>query len=182
MRSRNTGRSAVIAVLVTALVALFSGAPASAAAPAPVPALSAPITGTFTDASGGTGTAVGTFTPTGFVADGSTLLANGVADLTLTDSAGQRIGTQSQAISVPVGVAAASCQILDLVLGPLDLNLLGLVVHLDRVHLNITADAGPGNLLGNLLCAIAHLLDPGPLTNLQALAALLNQILALLRG
>jgi hypothetical protein len=55
-------------------------------------------------------------------------------------------------------------------------------VHLDRVHLNITAESGPGNLLGNLLCAIAGLLDPGPLTNLQALADLLNQILALLRG
>ena len=48
---------------------------------------------------------------------------------------------------------SGSCQILDLRLGPLDLNLLGLVVHLDMVHLNITAEPGPGNLLGNLLCA-----------------------------
>jgi len=76
----------------------------------------------------------------------------------MTDSAGQQVGTVSQAVTVPVGVAAASCQILDLVLGPLDLDLLGLVVHLNQVHLNITADAGPGNLL----CAIAGLLDPGP--------------------
>lgn len=67
-------------------------------------------------------------------------------------------------------------------LGPLDLDLLGLVVHLNQVHLNITADAGPGNLLGNLLCAIAGLLDPGPLSNLQALVNLLNQILAILGG
>ena len=186
MRVKNTGRAAVIAVLVTALVALFTGAGPASAAPAPaapaVPALTAPIAGTFTDAAGGTGTAAGTFTPTDFVADGSTLLANGVADVTLTDSAGQQVGSESRAVTVPVGVAAASCEILDLVLGPLDLDLLGLVVHLDRVHLNITAESGPGNLLGNLLCAIAGLLDPGPLTNLQALVNLLNQILALLRG
>jgi hypothetical protein len=81
---------------------------------------------------------------------------------------------------MPVGVQQASCEILDLVLGPLDLDLLGLVVHLDRVHLNITAEPGPGNLLGNLLCAIAGLLNPGPLTDLQALINLLNQIIALL--
>lgn len=183
MRFGNLGRSAVITVIIAALVALFSGAGTASAATAPaVPALSTPVTGTFTDASGGTGTAAGTFTPTGFVSDGSNVLANGVADLILTDSAGQQVGTESQTVSVPVGVAAASCQILDLVLGPLDLDLLGLVVHLNQVHLNITADAGPGNLLGNLLCAIAGLLDPGPLTNLQALVALLNQILAVLGG
>jgi hypothetical protein len=186
MRVRKTGIAAIVAVLVTAMVALFTGAGPASAAPAPaapaIPALSTPITGTFTDTSGGTGTAAGTFTPTDFATDGSTLLANGVADVTMTDSAGQQVGTESRAVTVPVGVAAASCEILDLVLGPLDLDLLGLVVHLDRVHLNITAESGPGNLLGNLLCAIAGLLDPGPLTNLQALVDLLNQILALLRG
>ena len=31
--------------------------------------------------------------------------------------------------------ATGSCEILDLTLGPLDLDLLGLVVHLDQVHL-----------------------------------------------
>jgi hypothetical protein len=74
--------------------------------------------------------------------------------------------------------ATGSCEILDLVLGPLDLNLLGLVVHLDRVHLNITAVPGPGNLLGNLLCAVAHLLDSNAAGN--ALANLLNRIFRLL--
>jgi hypothetical protein len=52
--------------------------------------------------------------------------------------------------------------ILNLVFGPLDLNLLGLQVHLDRVVLNITAQPGAGNLLGNLLCAVAGLLNGGP--------------------
>jgi len=55
---------------------------------------------------------------------------------------------------------AGSCQILDLTLGPLDLDLLGLVVHLDVVHLNITAQRGPGNLLGNLLCGLVGILNP----------------------
>ena len=57
---------------------------------------------------------------------------------------------------------------------------IGLVVHLDTVHLNITAQPGAGNLLGNLLCAVAGLLDGGGL--LTGLSDLLNQILAILRG
>ena len=48
---------------------------------------------------------------------------------------------------------------LHLVLGPLDLDLLGLVVHLDKVVLDITAVPGAGALLGNLLCAVVGLLD-----------------------
>jgi hypothetical protein len=51
---------------------------------------------------------------------------------------------------VPAGI----CTVLDLVLGPLDLNLLGLLVHLDRVQLRITADP-KGGLLGGLLCGLA---------------------------
>jgi hypothetical protein len=52
------------------------------------------------------------------------------------------------------------------------------VVTLDVVHLNITAEQGPGNLLGNLLCAIAGLLDGGG--PLAGITALLNQILGAL--
>jgi hypothetical protein len=46
------------------------------------------------------------------------------------------------------------CPVLNLTLGPLDLNLLGLIVHLDQVHLTITADS-EGGLLGQLLCGLA---------------------------
>jgi len=46
------------------------------------------------------------------------------------------------------------CDVLELTLGPLDLNLLGLMVHLDTVHLVITADS-EGGLLGSLLCSLA---------------------------
>jgi len=80
--------------------------------------------------------------------------------------------------------AAASCPILNLVLGPLDLNVLGLQVHLNQVVLNIVAQSGAGNLLGNLLCAVAGLLDGGsPLSGLLGqLSTLLNQILGVLGG
>ena len=82
----------------------------------------------------------------------------------------------------PQAAAALSCQILNLVLGPLDLDLLGLKVHLDTVHLNITAQGGPGNLLGNLLCAVAGLLDGSTGLNgiLNGIVKLLNQMLAVL--
>jgi hypothetical protein len=75
-----------------------------------------------------------------------------------------------------------SCGILHLELGPLDLDLLGLVVHLDQVVLDITAEPGPGNLLGNLLCSIAGLLDGGsPLEQiLNQLVGLLNQLIGAL--
>ena len=81
---------------------------------------------------------------------------------------------------------AATCNILNLDLGPLDLNLLGLVVHLDEVVLDITAVSGTGQLLGNLLCAVAGLLDGGPGGILGGLLGqlsnLLNQILGILNG
>jgi len=81
-----------------------------------------------------------------------------------------------------MAAAAATCNILHLVLGPLDLNLLGLKVHLNKVVLDITAQSGSGNLLGNLLCAVAHLLDntSPTLTNLLQLSSLLNRIIGLL--
>ena len=88
-------------------------------------------------------------------------------------------GTPSVPFQVPVQ-ASGSCRILDLTLGPLHLDLLGLVVDLNQVHLTITAQQGPGNLLGNLLCAVANLLNNtgNTPTALQQIANLLNQILA----
>src|SRR3954469_22429643 len=77
---------------------------------------------------------------------------------------------------------AGACSILNLVLGPLHLNLLGLIVDLNRVVLNIIGQTGAGNLLGNLLCAVAGLLDGNPLgQQLGQVAALLNSLLAILQ-
>jgi hypothetical protein len=50
--------------------------------------------------------------------------------------------------------ASPTCQVLDLVLGPLNVQLLGLVVDLNQVHLSITATRG-GGILGDVFCQLA---------------------------
>ncbi len=73
------------------------------------------------------------------------------------------------------------CRILFLDVGPIFLDVLGLQVRTSRITVDITAVAGSGNLLGNLLCQVAHLLDQNPL-NLTLIQNLLNQINAILAG
>ena len=51
-----------------------------------------------------------------------------------------------------------------------------------QVVLNITAQPGPGNLLGNLLCDVANLLNGGLSGLLTNLVADLNNILNILNG
>jgi len=79
----------------------------------------------------------------------------------------------------PANVTGASTNILHLSLGPVDLNLLGLNVSLDNcdngpVTVDITAESGPGKLLGNLLGGLSHLLD-GP-ANGNAIANKIDKI------
>jgi len=161
------------------------GSPA-AAAPAPARAAAGTMTSAVDGTFGNGGTVSGTFTPKRFAAQNGALVAIGTLHSVLTDAAGSTVGTADTAVTLPVqlpagGVSAlAACPILHLVLGPLDLNLLGLTVHLNTVVLDITAISGPGNLLGNLLCAIAGLLDGGLNAPLAQIVALLNAILALL--
>ena len=49
----------------------------------------------------------------------------------------------------------AVCPILNLILGPLHLDLLGLIVDLNQVHLTVTADP-TGGVLGSLFCSLAN--------------------------
>lgn len=150
------------------------------------------IKGTF----GNGGTVTGKFTPRRFLVNGAgELVAAGKLRATLTRASGKVVGTETKHVRIPVrtigGVAptartaanmrAASCDILNLVLGPLDLDLLGLQVHLDKVVLKIDAAPGAGNLLGNLLCAVAGLLDGGQSGLLTQISQILNSILAILR-
>ena len=100
---------------------------------------------------------------------------------------GVMIPVDTSSLGAPGGArAAATCPVLDLRLQPIDLNLLGLRVHLDTVHLAVDAQSGSGNLLGNLLCGVVGLLDQNPLSglvgNLQQLSAALNSIVSLLGG
>lgn len=77
-----------------------------------------------------------------------------------------------------------TCPILHLELGPLDLDLLGLRVQLNQVVLDVTAIPGPGNLLGNLLCAVAGLLDGVDLGEVlgRLLQSLIDALIRILEG
>jgi hypothetical protein len=154
---------AIATVLAPVSVAPVSAAPASAIT-------QIPIVGTIA----GGGTFAGTLNLTKFATSNGTLAAVGTLTGTLTNAAGQ-VTTILQTVTLPVANITGTCDILHLDLGPLSLNILGLQVDLSRIVLDITAQAGAGNLLGNLLCSVANVLnDP------NALSRLLNQILALL--
>jgi hypothetical protein len=168
----NRARLALACVLALALALALPTAKARAA--------TLPVSGAGTV--NGTGVDLtGVLNLTKFVVNNGQLLAVGTLTGTLTDAAGNVLATlTNQPVQIPVlfgpNATTGSCTILDLVLGPLHLDLLGLVVDLNQVHLTITAQQGPGNLLGNLLCAVANLLN-GPNLNLNGLAGLLNNIL-----
>jgi hypothetical protein len=85
----------------------------------------------------------------------------------------------TQSVTALVTGLQATCTILELTLGPLDLNLLGLEIHLDEVHLVITANPA-GGILGQLLCALANLLNTGGL--LTQIVGLLQKILQALQA
>lgn len=106
---------------------------------------------------------------------------------TLTGKLGKRTVKPRQ-VSIPASVpsplsgaavTSAACPILHLILGPLNLNLLGLQVNLNQVVLDITAQSGSGALLGNLLCSVSHLLDTQSVLGSQ-LSGLLNIVQSLL--
>ena len=125
------------------------------------------------------GTFSGTLTTTSFQVINGVLNAVGTISGTLTNTLGQVVGTLTNApITIPLTGLTGSCPILSLHTGQINLSLLGLNVVLSPIDLQITAQAAPGNLLGNLLCAVAHLLDSGG--SLTSIAMLLNQILAAL--
>jgi len=87
----------------------------------------------------------------------------------------------SHAGSPTVTGAGTTTQILNLSIAPVDLDVLGLEVKLDNcdngpVTVAVGAVSGPGNLLGNLLSSVAHLLDsPGNPAN--AITMKIQQIL-----
>ena len=173
--------------LATAIAFAPVMTPLAQAKPKDASSVEIPVAGV---ARGGTGEKfAGTFTLQQFVNDNGQVKAIGTIAGTVTDLAGNVVGTSLQNVAIPVTVGqvataapaaigiAAVCPILHLDLGPLSLDLLGLNIDLSRVILDITAVSGAGNLLGNLLCAVVGLLD-----NPSGLAALLNQILGILAG
>lgn len=99
----------------------------------------------------------------------SSLLSNVANDITAPSSVG-----------TPAASTAGTTNILHLSVGPLNLNLLGLDVRLDNcsngpVTVDVSAQSGPGNLLGNLLTDVAGLLDNTHLST-RAIDTLLTQL------
>src|SRR4051812_27390679 len=171
------------AVALFSAASLFGGGAAAtmatAASAAPQVGAAAPHTGSITSSSPIPCT-LGGVAGTCDLAVTSVTLVDGVLNAvgTVTGTvAGAPVTVPFQA---PLQATAGSCPVLDLTLGPLHLDLLGLVVDLNQVHLTIVAQPGPGNLLGNLLCAVTHLLDnTGAGGNaVQNLINLINGILA----
>jgi hypothetical protein len=185
------GRYRSLALVVATLGTL-------AALPASTCAQSLDVTGTVTNRVGrAVGTFAGTLDLTQFqINNAGDLVAVGTLTGTLTSRGGDVMSTVSRTVAVPVAALAGQellgvCEILHLELGPLDLNVLGLVVHLDRVVLDISANPA-GGLLGELLCALADGLGLdlgdllglpiGDLLDLINLAGLLDDVLDILNG
>ena len=110
-----------------------------------------------------------------------------VDNLLVTTTATLKKGDQASATTSSYQFASsvyqftASCGILLLDLGPLHLDLLGLVVDLNEVVLNITAESGANNLLGNLLCALTGLLNiSGAISGILNLINSINNLLGAL--
>jgi hypothetical protein len=142
---------------------------------------SSPLVIPVTAAGGGF---TGTFKLTSFAIQNGQLVANGI--VAGTDANGvSHFGTATTAVTSTrstaalIAAAPAVCSILHLVLGPINLNVLGLQVMTNQIVLDINAIPGAGNLLGNLLCDVANLLNGNPT---QTLVGLLNQIIAILQG
>ncbi len=138
----------------------------------------------------GGGTLGGTFTPLKFKNKDGVAQVKGVLNGVITNADGSKSkftairslelkkvnGQKLSSLATGTAANAAACDVLNLVLGPLDLNVLGLEVHLKQVVLDIIAV--PGALLGDLLCAVAGLLSGGVLGNLLGqLVGILNDIL-----
>ena len=180
MISRHKTLALLLGAVMFALTPFSVAAAPKAAGFAPS-ALTAAFAGGVTVPVAGTtskgGKFTGNFAIKEFKVVGDQIVAVGTLTGTIQNSVGNVIGTVLKTIQMIVNITDASCDILHLELGPLDLDLLGLQVHLNKVVLDIDADP-TGGLLGALLCAVANLLDVGgPLADI---VGLLNQILALL--
>jgi hypothetical protein len=139
---------------------------------APLGALGAPATGStllknvqVTGVTEDGGTFTGKLTITEFAYDAAEgLLVSGDLKGQVTDAAGNKTNvnesfTDVAATLLEQGDNQNACQILFLDIGPIFLDILGLQLDISQIVIDLTAVPGPGNLLGNLLCAVAGLLD-----------------------
>jgi hypothetical protein len=168
---------------VTALALMLVGGAGTAAAQTQPLTKTVPMTGTAKNGKKFTGT----YTIERFTRRGGQQYAVGTLKGRLK---GRRVKRDD--VRIPVALArpaqgaqipptAGACQILNLTLQPIDLNLLGLRVRTSRIDLRIEGVPGAGQLVGNLLCGILGILDPqgGSGASPSQLTQVLNALLAL---
>jgi len=117
----------------------------------------------------------------GFSSTNLTALTSG-----LTNVLNSALGALTNPANATV-LPSSTTNLVHLSVAPLDLNLLGLDVHLDNcnngpVTVDINAVSGSGNLLGNLLSSVAHLADRPNIPAIDHLLAHLAQDLLRLAG
>ena len=83
--------------------------------------------------------------------------------------------------SPPPPIPAGSDRILQLVVAPINLNLLGLNLQTDQINVNADAHTGDGLLLGNVLTTLLNTLNATP-DQLTALSNNINTLLAKVVG
>ena len=172
-------------VVVAALAVLAATA---GTASAQTPKFGPPVAMTGQDAAGRQ--FKGTYTIERFVTRGGRLFAVGDLKGTVQNrrvtrrnvrvpaSIAAGTGARAAQATPPIPPTPNACQVLNLVLGPIDLNLLGLRVRTNQIRVLIEGVPG-GGLLGDLICGITNLLNPSANTPLAQITRLLNALLAL---
>jgi hypothetical protein len=105
MRTRFTALTLALSLLLIAPLHV------AAAKDKDVKGLSAPVTGTFTDQSGGAGKFVGTLTILRFAAVNNRVHAVGHINGTLTDAAGNVVATGLQTVSLPITLSGGAAPV-----------------------------------------------------------------------
>lgn len=137
-----------------ALVALTAATAGASTAPAAV--ASVPVTGT----SAAGDTFAGTMDITAFAVENGQIVAVGTISGTLQDAAGNTIGSVSDvAVAAPVQAQqATSCTLVSFSLGPIDLGVDGIAVHVEPIGLSLQLSG----FLGTLLCPLLGIGTPTP--------------------
>jgi hypothetical protein len=137
-------------VLVLAVAAAAAVAAGAAGGGTVSTIATVPVNGTTT----GGGVFVGTMDVSSFAVQGGQLVAIGTVSGAVTDAAGNTIQiVDAEPLAAPIQQAqqVGDCTLVSFSIGPIDLNVLGIVL----VHVEpIAVEVGLGGLVGSLLCGL----------------------------
>jgi hypothetical protein len=143
----------------------------SAIAMAANPLKTAPLTGTI--ATGGTISA--TLSIESFEKQGDAIVAIGTMSGTITDAAGNTTEFEGQAVTLPLTIASATCEGLNLQVGPHTMTIMDQSAEWASLTVEITPASADSKQLENILCQIAQL--GGTNASPAAIAARLNKLI-----